>query len=373
MTGAQFLGPSPELVGGEIYVEPSRSEHDNIIMIDPDGGSSEVGPVGPQGIQGVKGDKGDTGVGEAGPQGLKGDTGSVGPQGPEGTAGIQGIDGTAGTAGIQGEQGIQGDKGDTGPQGIQGDTGSDGPDGTAGVKGDKGDTGPVGPQGDIGPTGNTGADSVVTGPIGPTGDTGTEYLTTSSTSLNMSTYSIGETVSITLADANMGYSIGQILVITYSVDLYFIGAVTSFSGTALEVELLYKLGIASASSWTINLAGMIQTETYSQWYLITATAGATIALRNFSGPSGWSIGAATTISVTGLSDVGANANDLIIKHDTGLYAIDCIIYTNDGTKFTKTQIPVSYDAMFEDLTHIAIKLSSFCTQDQALLIHVKLQ
>jgi hypothetical protein len=348
-------------------------------------GESWVNLVALTDITGAQGDKGDTG-----------DTGVTGDTGAAGTNGTNGNDGAQGDQGIQGDQGLQGDQGD---QGIQGDVGAAGADGSNGTNGTNGVDGlsisivsgtPTGGndndsaidiitwnlwekipvsgwaiQGNIkGATGNNGAD-------GSDGADGNIYLTTSTTAIDLGVENVGDTVAITVAASNLSYSAGQLLVISSSTSLYFVGRVLSYAGTSLSVSVVFKIGITSSSSWTLNLAGVVEADALPDWYTITATAGSgTVASRVFTGPSGWTIDSSDNVVVAGL---GSNAADLIIKHDTGLYAVDCVVFTDDGSKYTKVQIPVSYATMYEDLTHIALELASFCTIQQALIIHVKLQ
>ena len=150
----------------------------------------------------------------------------------------------------------------------------------------------------------------------------------------------------------------------------FVAKITAYSSTTLSTVIKSVTGTSSLSSWEINLAGVTEVESLPDWYEITATAGTgTISSRVFTAPSGWTVGAGNTVPVTGLS---SSANDLTIQHDTGFNAVDCVVYANDGTKYTKLQMPVSFATMYADLTDVAIQLASFCTLTQALKIYVKL-
>jgi len=199
---------------------------------------------------------------------------------------------------------------------------------------------------------------------------GDTYATTSTTSVNLTTTTVGDTVVLTV-DAGLAWSTGQFAVVANSVTEQFTGKVTSYSSTTLTLVVTYILGTSTLTSWDINLAGVVESGTVPQWYTITATAGTgSIASRVFTAPSGWTVDSSDNVSVSGL---GSNVLDLTIKHDTGLYGVECVVFGNDGSKYTKLLTPVSYATMYDDLTHIAVELSSFCTLAQALLIYLKLQ
>jgi hypothetical protein len=216
---------------------------------------------------------------------------------------------------------------------------------------------------------------------GLTGDPGTNgadgadgdiYLTTSTTPIDLSTYNVGDTINITTVDSGLAYSVNQLLVVSSSSTLYFIGKVITYGTNSLSVKLTYKVGLTSSSAWTINLSGLAESIYDAGWYTITATTGTgTLASRTFTGPTGWTIGAANTVSNTDLP--GTSEDDLRIKHDTGLAVMESIVYVQESTYNTKATGTVAYGTMYEDQNNTTIQLSSFCTQVKELIIYVKLQ
>lgn len=394
------------------------------------GGAGSIGPAGPAGADGVgiSSITGPTTVGLVDTYTIHYTNGTTDTfDVTNGAAGVDGADGADGAQGIQGIQGIQGVAGTNGTMiytgtgapavglGANGDLyldtasynlykkaagswpilvnikGADGEDGAPGINGTNGDAWIYGAGAPVDLTVklfdtyyvDTNTNDVWYKEVGTqtwgaapiTNLNGDSYYTTSTTSITLSSLTIGDTVAITTASSTMSYSIGQFLVVANATTDYFTCKILSYAGTALSVEVIYiKQTTAGAlASWSINLAGITESESLPDWYEITATAGTgTLVSRTFTGPSGWDIGAATTISVAGLSDITPSASDLIIKHNTGFKAIECVVYTNDSTKYTKTQTPVGYSTMYVDLTDIAIKLTQLCAESQALKIYVKL-
>jgi collagen type VII alpha len=163
--------------------------------------------------------------------------------------------GAAGQQGEKGDPGIQGNVGPTGPRGNTGNTGNNGITGATGVTGaDSTVPGPTGPQGNTGVTGNTGN----TGNRGTTGTTGAGYLATSSAEIELSGFSVGESIQVSVFAIPLpAYSIGQSLIILSDSNNFFIGTVTNWnSGTSnVTVTITKIVGSATSSSWTINLVG----------------------------------------------------------------------------------------------------------------------
>ena len=342
----------------------------------------------------IKGDKGDTGL-----------TGSTGENGIDGADGTQfylvdtiplvtlGVDNDLvidnstwilykKISGVWVSQGvIKGDKGDTGDTGLAGSDGVDGSSiyivSTIPTGGANGDSAINKTNGNLWEKANdewaiVGSLKGISGNDGTNGIDGADgdkYYTTSTTTIDISAYSINDNVTLTV-DTGLSYSLNQLLVISSSTSLYFVGRIVSYNTDQLVVILTYKIGSTSSSSWEINLAGMAEAAIVEKWYTISATAGTgTVSSRTYTVPEGWTVGASNTISVIGL---GNNTVDLTIKHDTGYSIVECIIFANDGNKYTKLLTPISYGSLYEDLTHNAIELSSFCTLTQSLIIYIKL-
>lgn len=295
-----------------------------------------------------------------GPQGEQGDQGIQGIQGPPGVAGTDGTDGTNGADGTDGNS-IRATEVEPTTEGIDYDlrlltTNWD-------VYEKKPTTGWE-PIGNIkGATGDPGVDGV----DGADGDT---YYYNATDTRDLSTFSVGDNITFTVAN-DLSYSQGQYLVAQNSASLYIIGKVVSYVATTVTIEITYREGTASASSWDINLAGVVEAEIGSGWYKITATAGTgTLASREFTGPTGWNIGAANTISVPDIP--GDDADDLIIQHSLGLNAVDCIVYIQESTYNTKATGTSAYGTMYEDQNNTAIKLTDLSKAVKPLIIYVKL-
>ncbi len=105
---------------------------------------------------------------------------------------------------------------------------------------------PIQNIGYTGPTGSTGA----TGPSGVTGD---RYSTTSSTALTLT-----QGIKALTVQSGLSYSISQMLILAVNANIKMIGKVLSYTGTTLEVDVVYTQGdFGTYSFWTINLAGEI--------------------------------------------------------------------------------------------------------------------
>ena len=231
-----------------------------------------AGATGPEGATGITGDTGATGStgpqGASGFQGQEGSTGATGVIGPTGATGITGATGQTGLTGNVGSTGIDGATGATGPVGATGATGATGlqgvhgSTGATGVTGNTGSTGPIGSTGSTGPIGSTGA----TGPQGATGASGADgdrYHTTSTTTLTLSNYNLGDSLTLTTTDLNLDYSSQQtvIVVSVADVDNHIHGAVHSYNGSngqlILTVTDIANVTSTQYSSWTVNLNGAV--------------------------------------------------------------------------------------------------------------------
>lgn len=338
-TGSQMLGPSPDLEGGNIYVEPTINPDDGVILIQPAGtGNGLTGPTGPQGPTGPVGPTGETGpTGLQGPLGSTGPTGPVGPQGDIGPTGPTGI----GATGPTGNTGIQGLIGPTGPTGLIGPTGPTGIQGPTGNTGPIGPTGPTGLDGIQGQPGPTGADSTAAGPTGATGPIGLTGATGSTgyadrfaaTSTDLITIQASDPYSYNLyISTGRSYTVGQTVVIAYDVNNLVRGDVSSYNPDTGYLQFVSQAhtGSGAYSEWWVNLYG----GAYSPGP--TGRPGPT-------GPTGAGI-TGTMILENGLSmtgDTGVLGGDLnrettIRQHDYGLY------YTG-GTGTDEIQITQVYN------------------------------
>jgi hypothetical protein len=82
---------------------------------------------------------------------------------------------------------------------------------------------------------------------------GTTTTATSSTSMSIATGS----KSLTLSESGKGYVVGQFVLLASAVSPsnYMIGQVTSFSGTALVVNVTTKNGSGTLANWTVSVTG----------------------------------------------------------------------------------------------------------------------
>jgi len=295
----------------------------------------------------------------------------TGPQGDQGVQGEQGIQGIQGSAGADGEDGVNGTDGkeiratDTEPTSEIGNDydlrllitnwdiyEKDPVDGWAVIGNIKGE------QGDAGTNGTDGADGDI-------------YYTTSTDTIDLNEYSAGHEIDV-VVESGLAYSKNQIVVVSNSTSLYFVAKVINYSDSTLTLEVKYRYGTSSASSWEVNLAGIQESELNSDWFIITATAGTgTLASRSFTGPNGWTIGAANSVACSDLP--GSSEDDLRLKHDSGLAVVDTIVYVQESTYNTKATGTRAYGTLYEDQNHNCIQLSSFCTESKPLIIYVKLQ
>ena len=235
------------------------------------GAVGQAGPQGNAGTTGTTGDRGTTGTtGNTGNQGTTGNTGNPGTTGTTGNTGNPGTTGATGNPGTTGNTGNNGVNGAKGVNGINGEPGTTGNTGNPGTTGNTGNPGTTGNTGNPGTTGNTGNPGTTgntgnpgttgnTGNPGTTGTTGTPgdiYSTTSSTSVNLDTMLVGNTVNLTVS-SGLAYTIGQSVLIANSVTNYFNATVSSYSSTTLSVVVVSKAGSGTYTTWAVNLAGAV--------------------------------------------------------------------------------------------------------------------
>jgi hypothetical protein len=184
-------------------------------------------------------------------------------------AGYTGSKGDLGYTGSQGDSGYTGSQGDTGYIGSRGDTGFTGSHGDIGYTGSKGDLGYTGSQG-VGYTGSQG-DIGYTGSKGADGD---QYHTTSTSTLNLSTYALDDTITLTTVDLGLDYSAQQTILIASSAtptNHLHARVLTYNAGTGVltaSVSNIDNVVNSSLSSWEVNLDGSVGIRGY------TGSAGA---------------------------------------------------------------------------------------------------
>lgn len=136
--------------------------------------------------------------------------------------------------------------------GAGGGVGGTGPQGNTGATGPRGSTGSTGPQGNTGATGPAGP----TGPTGATGLPGDIFATNSSTTVNLSSLTIGSTVNLTVS-SGLAYTKVQDILVASGLTNYFNAQVITYSGTSLNVSVTGITGSGSWNNWQVNLAGPI--------------------------------------------------------------------------------------------------------------------
>lgn len=290
-TGAQFLGPSPSLTGGNIFIESTREDKKNIILLTGQtvNVEGETGPIGPIGVTGPTGPTGPNSTGTTGPTGPTGDYGPTGPTGPIGPTGI----------GITGQKGETGDRGITGPTGVTGAAsyipGPTGPTGAA-ATGPTGSTGPTGPAGAIGPTGPSGLDSTALGPTGPTttgptgpmGPTGIadRFAAWSDSSLILPTsHPTGVDI---VCSTGRAYTVGQDIVVAYDINNLFRATVAGYTASTGELSCISvnHTGSGTYDDWVVNLYGGAYSPGPTGARGATGPTGPTGADSTVTGPTG---------------------------------------------------------------------------------------
>ena len=372
-TGAQMLGPSPDLVGGEVYVEGSRDEHKNIILFEEYILSSTPGSTGPAGV-GIPGPEGP--IGPTGPSipGPTGPTGPIGPNGPTGPTGLGPIGPTGPTGpGFTGGIGPSGPSGPTGPS-IIGPTGPTGPTGPISIV--PGPTGPTG-YGAAGNDGATGADSTApgpTGPVGPIGPTGPyglgdRYAAYSSDTIVLPT---SHPTGIDLVcSTGRAYTIGQEIVVANSINNLFNATVAGYTASTGELSMISTnhTGSGTYSDWWINLLGGVYTPGPTGPTGGTGPTGTSgldstaIGPTGPTGPTGPSITGAS--GPTGAGYTGATG-------PTGpSEASKTFIILNNSTAGIHWNILNGYNAKLHLIRDITLYISNISSGDQGNLILIQ--
>ena len=147
----------------------------------------------------------------------------------------------------------------SGPTGSQGTAGSIGPTGPSGPTGAgstaAGPTGPTGATGATGAKGNTG-EKGDTGSQGDSGLPGDIYSTTSLSTFNLGSLIVGNPEQV-LATTGLAYTKAQEILVAASATQYFIGTVSSYSGSTIYVVVDGVTGSGSFSNWDVNLNAAI--------------------------------------------------------------------------------------------------------------------
>jgi len=147
----------------------------------------------------------------------------------------------------------------SGPTGSQGTAGSIGPTGPSGPTGAgstaAGPTGPTGATGATGAKGNTG-EKGDTGSQGNSGLPGDIYSTTSLSTFNLGSLIVGNPEQV-LATTGLAYTKAQEILVAASATQYFIGTVSSYSGSTIYVVVDGVTGSGSFSNWDVNLNAAI--------------------------------------------------------------------------------------------------------------------
>jgi collagen type VII alpha len=147
--------------------------------------------------------------------------------------------------------------GATGATGVAGDIGATGAGatGATGIAGDVGATGVIGTTGATGVRGITGFDGA-TGATGVDGSDGDIYTTTSSTSINISTLSLGQTINLTVG-TSLAYSTNQSIIVANSSANSVEGTVNSYDSANgnMPFTVIKIKGSGTYTSWDVSLAG----------------------------------------------------------------------------------------------------------------------
>lgn len=197
---------------------------------------------------------------------------------------------------------------------------------------------------------------------------GDKYYATSTSTIDLSSYIIGAQITLTV-QSGLSYSIGQFLVVASSTSLYFVGKVISYSGTTLIVELTHKTGNTSSSSWTVNLAGIAESESNPKYYYIELPNAATLSQRCDSivdQPIGWTIDSGDQLS----NPLSSNSIDLIVYHNLGKEVVDVVIKSITVDKQVKLIGPVAYSTFEDDDTQTYLCIKSFSETATSLGIFI---
>lgn len=201
--------------------------------------------------------------GTAGTNGSSGTSGTNGSSGSSGSTGSSGTSGSTGSSGSSGSTGSSGSSGSSGTSGSTGTSGSSGTNGTSGSSGSRGSSGSSGTSGSSGSSGTSGSSG-----ISP------KYALTFNKCIDLSTLVVGEETYLYLA--GLSYTKGEVVLVSYDLDNYFIATVISYNtqtnllilrvdkvkitvdpGTSGTSGTTGTSGDAVFCRWTINLGGGI--------------------------------------------------------------------------------------------------------------------
>lgn len=327
------------------------------------------------------------------------------PRGDTGVAGSNGTNGTNGTNGAAGTNGLSITVANYDPttEGVDGDSWINFTDyslwvksaGSWGIEGNiKGDTGAAGADGIDG-------DQLTNGAVDPTDDTnntfdeyylqtttnrvwvkyenttvwvdlfglqGDKYMSTSTDTINLSAYTVGDTVSL-VVNSGLSYSIGQFVVVANSTTDYFVGKVLLYDIVDLDVEMMYKVGSGEFSAWTVNLAGIAEAQSNPRYYYIELPNAATLSQRCDAiavQPVGWTIDSGDQLS----NPLSANSIDLIVYHNLGKEVVDVVVKSITADKQVRLIGPVAYATFEDDDTKTYLCIKSFSETATSLGIFI---
>ena len=266
---------------------------------------------------------------------------------------------------------------------INGSDGSDGSAGTDGNDGDKWHYGTAGASSDVGTTVqdydeyyiNTDTKQVYYKASG-SGTwnqifimNGSVYKATVSKSIDLSTLSIGDSLSIT--KSGLSYSKGQFITVAYSSAEYIIGRVDGYSSDTINLTVLDITGSGSHSSWTLNLSAkpnLNESKRGASYEIFLPAADGSVSGRigdaSASFPEGWS---------------GSDSSgDIVISHNVtdgdGNYRPSFIaevmyLRTSDS-KWVTLQGTAAYSSKENDLNTGEVQLNSLTTNEVDIKIHL---
>lgn len=191
-----------------------------------------------------------------------------------GPAGANGADGATGATGADGADGVDGKtilSGTTDPV-SQGNDGDFYLNTTSNVLfGPKLITWPATGVSLVGPTGPTGA----TGPTGPAGTNGANAVVTATSTSSRSINTVSKTFTFPSAITNLGWAIGQKLLVWYDDNNWMHGSITAVSSTDVTISVEYLRGSGTYSAWNLFIANGV-----TPFSSVTTTASRSIGLGN---------------------------------------------------------------------------------------------
>jgi len=213
--------------------------------------------------------------------------------------------------------------------------------------------------------------------------TGAKYTTTSSDSINLDTITVGSTITVNIADDDMSYTAGQIIVVANTNSNRFYAEVDTYTGgTTISLVITHKRGTGTYSSWDLNLSGVPYSQEETERgkvfevelpaYATTTQRVANVTSDQY--PEGWTL---TDGSAGGVTQ--DNPDDLIINHD--------ITDSNGNPKpvfearvmYKSTSSPdiyvslvgdAAYTKLANDVTNGKVELASLTTEVYTLKIHL---